>query len=62
MFFIDTFQKRTFPPLDIFPDLVLLDVVLEVDFLSLVVHKVVGEGEHHKLFGVVSVELLGTLS
>jgi hypothetical protein len=43
MFLVNAFQQTAFPPLYVLPDLVLLDVGLEVDLFSLLVEKVVGK-------------------
>jgi hypothetical protein len=43
MFLVNAFQQTALPPLYVLPDLVLLDVGLEVDLFSLLVEKVVGK-------------------
>lgn len=49
MLLVNAFQQTALPPLYVLPDLVLLNVRLEVDLFSLVVYKVVGKRQHHEL-------------
>ncbi len=53
--FINTFEETALPPLNVFPYFMVLDVGLKVYFLALLIDEVVGEGQNHELFGVVSV-------
>ncbi len=62
VFLVNAFEQTALPPLYVLPDLVLLNVGLEVDLLPLLVDKVVGKRQHHELLRVVSVQFLYTLS
>lgn len=49
MLLINALNQTALPPLEVFPYFVLLDVSLEVNFLSLFIDEVIREGQDHKL-------------
>jgi hypothetical protein len=55
MFFVYTFEETALPPLDVLPYFMIFDIGLKVNFLALLIDKVVGKGQYHKLFGVVCI-------